>query len=65
MDRARRRRERGAALLVSMLLLTAMALIGFASLNTVMRDREAYGLHDAARRPRSTAPTPRSRTAST
>lgn len=37
------RRERGAALLVSMLLLTAMALIGFASLNTVMRDREVSG----------------------
>jgi hypothetical protein len=37
------RRERGAALLVSMLLLTAMALIGFASLNTVMRDREVAG----------------------
>jgi len=38
-----RRRERGAALLVSMLLLVAMALIGFASLNTVMRDREVSG----------------------
>jgi Tfp pilus assembly protein PilX len=38
-----RRRERGAALLVAMLLLTAMALIGFASLNTVMRDREVTG----------------------
>jgi Tfp pilus assembly protein PilX len=38
-----RRGERGAALLVSMLLLTAMALIGFASLNTVMRDREVSG----------------------
>ena len=38
-----RRREAGAALLVTMLLLTAMALIGFASLNTVMRDREVTG----------------------
>ena len=38
-----RRRESGAALLVAMLLLTAMALIGFASLNTVMRYREATG----------------------
>jgi Tfp pilus assembly protein PilX len=36
--RARRRREGGAALLVSMLLLVAMTLIGFASMNTVMRD---------------------------
>jgi Tfp pilus assembly protein PilX len=42
-SRSARRRERGAALLVSMLLLTAMALIGFASLNTVMRDREVAG----------------------
>jgi hypothetical protein len=40
---ADRRREAGAALLVAILLLTAMALIGFASLNTVMRDREATG----------------------
>jgi Tfp pilus assembly protein PilX len=39
----RRRRESGAALLISILLLTAMALIGFASLNTVMRDREVTG----------------------
>lgn len=39
----RRRREAGAALLVSILLLTAMALIGFASLNTVMREREVTG----------------------
>ena len=38
-----RRGERGAALLVSMLLLMAMALIGFASLNTVMREREVIG----------------------
>jgi Tfp pilus assembly protein PilX len=37
------RREGGAALLVTMLLMTAMALIGFASLNTVMRDREVTG----------------------
>ena len=39
----RRRRESGAALLISILMLTAMALIGFASLNTVMRDREVTG----------------------
>jgi Tfp pilus assembly protein PilX len=38
-----RRRESGAALLISILLLTAMTLIGFASLNTVMRDREVTG----------------------
>jgi Tfp pilus assembly protein PilX len=38
-----RRREGGAALLIAMLLLTAMTLIGFASLNTVMRDREVTG----------------------
>ena len=38
-----RRREGGAALLIAMLLLTAMALIGFASLETVMRDREVTG----------------------
>ncbi|HXK23922.1 MAG TPA: hypothetical protein VMS55_14730 [Myxococcota bacterium] len=37
------RRQSGAALLITMLLLTAMALIGFASLHTVMRDREATG----------------------
>jgi Tfp pilus assembly protein PilX len=42
-SKRRARRESGAALLVSMLLLTAMALIGFASLNTVMRDREVSG----------------------
>lgn len=38
-----RRREAGAALLLSILLMAAMALIGFASLNTVMRDREVAG----------------------
>ena len=41
--RARSRRRGGVALLVTMLLLTAMALIGFASLATVMRDREVSG----------------------
>ena len=40
---SRRRREGGAALLVAMLLMVAMTLIGFASLNTVMRDRETAG----------------------
>ena len=42
-QRADRRGESGAALLVAMLLLMAMALIGFASLNTVMREREVTG----------------------
>jgi Tfp pilus assembly protein PilX len=46
--RARRRREGGAALLVSMLLLVAMTLIGFASLDTVMRDRETAGFSSLA-----------------
>jgi Tfp pilus assembly protein PilX len=41
--RTDRRRESGAALLVAMMLLVAMSLIGFASLNTVMRDREVTG----------------------
>jgi Tfp pilus assembly protein PilX len=45
---SRRRREAGAALLVSILLLTAMALIGFASLNTVMREREVTGFSSRA-----------------
>jgi Tfp pilus assembly protein PilX len=39
----RRRSQGGAALLISMMLLAAMALIGFASLATVMRDREVVG----------------------
>jgi Tfp pilus assembly protein PilX len=46
--RARRRREGGAALLVSMLLLVAMTLIGLASLDTVMRDRETAGYSSLA-----------------
>jgi len=39
----RRRREGGAALLVAMLMLALMALIGFASMDTVMRDRQVAG----------------------
>ena len=39
----RRRRERGAALLVAMLMLALMGLIGFASMDTVMRDRQVAG----------------------
>jgi Tfp pilus assembly protein PilX len=38
-----RRRESGAALLVAMLMLALMGLIGFASLDTVMRDRQVAG----------------------
>jgi len=39
----RRRREAGAALLVAMLMLALMGLIGFASMDTVMRDRQVAG----------------------
>jgi Tfp pilus assembly protein PilX len=39
----RRRREGGAALLVAMLMLALMGLIGFASMDTVMRDRQVAG----------------------
>lgn len=38
-----RRRERGAALLVAVMMLALMGLIGFASLDTVMRDRQVAG----------------------
>jgi Tfp pilus assembly protein PilX len=37
------RRQEGAALLVAMLLLALMGVIGLASLNTVMRDRQVAG----------------------
>lgn len=40
-----RRNERGAALLVAMLLMALMGIIGFASLDTVMRDRQMSGNH--------------------
>jgi Tfp pilus assembly protein PilX len=39
----RHRREGGAALLVAMLMLALMGLIGFASMDTVMRDRQVAG----------------------
>lgn len=39
----RQRREAGAALLVAMMMLALMGLIGFASLDTVMRDRQVAG----------------------
>jgi len=38
-----RRRESGAALLVAMMMLALMGLIGFASMDTVMRDRQMSG----------------------
>lgn len=41
----RTRREGGAALLVAMLMLALMGLIGFASMDTVMRDRQVAGNH--------------------
>ena len=41
--RARRRREGGAALLVAVMMLALMGLIGFASMDTVMRDRQVAG----------------------
>ncbi len=43
--RPHRNRESGAALLVAMLMLALMALIGFASMDTVMRDRQVAGNH--------------------
>ena len=44
----RRRRESGSALLVAMLLLALMGVIGLASLNTVMRDRQVAGFQNQA-----------------
>lgn len=38
-----KRRQAGGALLISMFLMAAMALIGLASLDTVMRDRQVAG----------------------
>jgi len=46
MDPRRPRREGGAALLVAMLMLMLMAMIGLASLNTVMRDRQMAGFQN-------------------
>ncbi len=39
----RTRRESGAALLVAVVMLSLMALVGFASMDTVMRDRQVAG----------------------
>ncbi len=43
--RESRRHERGAALLIAMVLMALMGIIGFASLDTVMRDRQMSGNH--------------------
>ncbi len=42
-SQTRHRREAGAALLVAMMMLALMAIIGFAAMNTVMRDRQVAG----------------------
>lgn len=42
------RREAGSALLVTMLLLVLMGMIGLASLDTVMRDRQVAGFQNQA-----------------
>lgn len=44
----RQRREDGAALLMAMMLLVLMGMIGVASLNTVMRDRQVAGFQNLA-----------------
>jgi hypothetical protein len=44
-----RRRQEGSALLVTVMLLVILALIGFASLDTVTRDRQAAGYQSRAR----------------
>lgn len=46
--RSASRRERGSALLISMMLMAGMALIGLASLDTVMRDRQVAGFSGLA-----------------
>ncbi len=47
-DHSTNRRESGAALLVSMLMLALMGLVGMASLDTVMRDRQVAGYSQLA-----------------
>lgn len=47
MDR-RTRREGGAALLMAMLMLVLMGMIGLASMDTVMRDRQVAGFQNLA-----------------
>jgi len=43
-----RKREEGAALLIAMLLLVLMGMIGLASMDTVMRDRQVAGFQNLA-----------------
>lgn len=45
----RARREKGAALLVSMMMLVLMGMLGLASLDSVMRDRQIAGYTSRAR----------------
>jgi hypothetical protein len=48
MDTRSTKREGGAALLVAMLMLVMMGMIGLASLDTVMRDRQVAGFQNLA-----------------
>ena len=48
-NRRHSKREEGAALLVSMMLLAMMAMIGLGSLDTVMRDRQVAGFQSRSR----------------
>lgn len=48
MEARRAKREDGAALLVAMLMLVLMGMIGLASLDTVMRDRQVAGFQNQA-----------------
>jgi len=47
--RERAKREQGAALLVAVMLLSLLGVIGFASMDTVMRDRQVAGFQSRAR----------------
>ena len=48
MDSQSRKREGGVALLVAMMMLVLMGMIGLASLETVMRDRQVTGFQTMA-----------------
>jgi len=45
MNRPLRKNERGSALLITMMLLIALALLGMSSLDSVMQDQQASGFH--------------------
>ncbi len=49
MERLRRRRESGSALLVAVLMLTLMGFLGLAALDTVRRDSEVAGMQNRAK----------------